>query len=157
MSVIGVLAVDPGGSTGAVWGTFDLSQRSIADCLSTAYWGSATITGPEISQATELCSMWSQVKVLPADNYALVIEDYIQQPTMHALDPESLMPIRVAWCMVGMLVKEYGVAFPRLNFQTPGERMKESQLKAHGAWIRGRGHERAAMGHMLAFLSARLR
>ena len=155
---IGVLAVDPGGSTGYVWGVFDLDARTLKNCLAGAYWESGTLTGSEIDQAKALCAIWKKLKDQPTSSvYRFVIEDYIQQPTMHVVDPESLMPIRVAWATIGMMEERFGALAPRPDFQTPGTRMPEQRLKIHDAWIRGRVHERAAMGHMLAFLSQRLR
>lgn len=104
---LGLMAVDPGGTTGLAWGIFDTDGDGIADMLASGVSvGSAEATGSEQWQAARIVDHWLEFRDLCSGlSYPceLVIEDFVLRPGRATADRAQLAPVRVTSLIEGML------------------------------------------------------
>ena len=167
----GILAIDPGESTGVAWGIVDDKTRgkayeAVAERL---HGNSTTISGEEASQIRALYRLWTDFKklcvqtaLLDPKDIDLVIEDFVLFPGEKP-GRDTTIAERVAWGLEGYRMAMYDQhrphADPPLRHISPtvwqqsgaAHRFKNDRelMEKAGCWIRGREHERSAFSHML--------
>lgn len=165
----GILAIDPGGTTGIAWAEVDIDEG----IMSREHEGSRTVDGSEYTQIVEICHLWSifykrcvQEHRMPADQVDIVCEDFSPRPGRGHTD-EGIMPVRLIWGIIGYRLGQlheydrggWGPAYsPDMIMQSASQAATfatDARLKSWGLWIRGREHERSAWRH-LAFRAKKL-
>ena len=152
--VIGILAIDPGVTTGIDCGWWDLScsaKQSVSEWSGT----NTELCEPLLDQAHISCGMWGDLyeEASGRDCY-LVAESYVQRPTTHFGTEDALAPVMLMGMVLGYLraVEDMSVVI----WQTPALAKSYAtnvRLREWGAWIRGSDHRRDARRHALAFRS----
>jgi hypothetical protein len=164
----GILAIDPGESTGVAWGIVDDKTRgkayeAVAERL---HGNSTTISGEEASQIRALYRLWTDFKklcvqtaLLDPKDIDLVIEDFVlfpgEKPGRATTTPE-----RIAWGFEGYRMAQFDAyrrSWPKhytpVTWQKSGAAYRfksDRQLMFNaGIWIRGKEHERSAFAHVL--------
>ena len=150
MKTCGILALDPGTTSGVDCGTWVLGC-DVTEAVTEWRGVSREVSGTILEQAQIICGMWLGLcSQLPDLKCYLVIESYQQRPVAHMLPSGALDPIRVAYMTLGLLA---GLGCPEcVIWQTAGVAMShatDARLREWGSWIRGSGHKRDARRHAL--------
>jgi hypothetical protein len=163
--VKGILAIDPGNSTGVAWGIFDETAPTVAEAMQRRlHSDSTTVTGNELEQAEKLFKIWFvfrsdcyKVALLDPENVELVIEEFNLIPGLHAGGADGISPARIGWAFEGYrqgrAAKFKGPKHTAQAIWQPASAMRyKKQLRSWDAWVRGKEHERSAYCHIGARL-----
>jgi hypothetical protein len=148
---VGVMAIDPGGTTGVACGDVELRQ-TLAETIAVASWGTYVFDGEPWMQGRDLVELLQEfVARFNLDGGALdqvyvSIEDF-QLRQRHA----DLVPLQVdsafrtAWSYACPALEM------RLVYQQPsdGMRVTDARLRKLGCWVVGSPHKRDAMRHLI--------
>ena len=150
MSRVGILALDPGSTSGVDCGVWSLSG-SVGDAL-LGYRGEVSeLRGTLDDQAQIVARMWVRLcESNPELRCYLVIESFQLGPTRHVLQEHVLDPIRLSYLTIGYL-RGAGVRI-EVMWQTPAaakSHATDARLREWGAWVRGSDHKRDARRHAI--------
>jgi hypothetical protein len=161
----GILAIDPGNSTGVAWGIFDETAQTVADAMRQRLdSASTTVSGDELTQAQEIFRLWALFKercvnyrLLDPSNVELVIEEFNLIPGLHAGGADGISPARIGWAFEGYRLgranKYHRKKHVSKAIWQPASAMRyKKQLRSWDAWVRGKDHERSAYCHIGARL-----
>jgi len=147
---VGILAIDPGTTTGADCSVWDLDGTVGEAVLGRVGENRELRMGIE-DQVVALGRMWVGLcEGNPELKCYLVIESYQQRPVAHMVPNESLDPVRVGSMLVGYLLG-IGVG-GRVMWQTAGlakSQCTDARMKEWGGWIVGSDHRRDALRHAI--------
>lgn len=169
--MIGIFAVDPGGSTGLAWGIFN-PKAEIGDSLrGRLYAGSATVSGEIPNQIRAVAKRWhyfyrSCVKehfMAPEDVW-YVVENFIYDGGSYAGDSAKVSTALI-WGVEGYRMgraDEWSsrrgrreIIMPQMVLQSAGDAKgfaTSNRIKEWELWVKGRDHERSAWQHVAFFL-----
>lgn len=167
----GIFAIDPGETTGVAWGIVDDSRTALAipAMKQRLYHGSETVTGTESEQIRSLFHLWTTFKrrcvfthLLEPNQVDLVIEDFVLFPGEKP-GKSTTISERIAWGLEGYRMASYddwrrkGKHYSPVCWQKSGAASRfykdRALMEAAGAWVKGREHERSALGHMILRLN----
>ena len=172
----GIMAIDPGGSTGVAWGRFDKNADSVKDALSARWYSSSTtIEGSVVSQILQLSKIWRKFYGecvnslgIPPNDVHLCVEDFNLAGSNRRpkAGEDPLISVKIAWGLWGYRSGQAheherwgGVSGPvYIHWQTPSQAKSyatDTRLKEWGVYVRGSTHERDAWRH-IAFRIAEL-
>jgi len=171
MSVIpeafGVMAVDPGTTSGAAVGLFH-PAADIASCLAEGEWETWEVIGSPAEQAWEIMdefhdlqAKWNIAGVAIPDMH-LVCESFaLRLKKAHGAGSDQRMidPVRVASGMETLALRNlHGDLRPwvRIEYQLPSEAKRyvtNERMRRWGAWVKGSEHKRDAARHLIKKVS----
>lgn len=142
--LVGMMIVDPGGTTGLGWGDFKLQGESSYDIVREGLTRSIEFRySEEIDMAEHLAQQWLELVfhwtvecLIPKEHQFLVCEDFILDAPgskRFTQDRNMLSPIRIEHMMKGMLFMHepnYMMQMPSLGAQITNDR-----LRRHGLWV----------------------
>jgi len=168
----GILAIDPGESTGVAWAVVDektRGQMAITAVKERLTDGSTTISGPEAKQIRELYKLWVIFKrrcvtqFMEPDWVDLVVEDFVLFPGERP-GKRTTVAERISWGLEGYRMAMYDrhraqhsnpaavKHYSQICWQKSGAAnrfTKRSLLEEANCWIVGREHERSAWAHVI--------
>jgi hypothetical protein len=165
---IGAMVVDPGGTTGLLWGVFKLEGENtyamvrdgIHKRMEVRYRDMDDWRENEISAAEHIAQQWLELTFywtvecgIPKEHQFLVIEDFILDPVNSARftkDRSMLSPVRITCHIQGMLY-QYD---PQYVFQMPSmaQQITSERLKRHDLWYVGSEHCRLVTKHAVTLV-----
>jgi hypothetical protein len=170
----GILAIDPGVTTGVARAVVDLSEGMVAECFSGALEKESwEVVGDEGEQGLLLANAVAAfVHDLSGYSYSsraaggmvtpdwsLVIEDWVPRLPLKSGKREVFYPVRVPQRMLGRLEESGlfeggGVAW---QLASPAKRFAtDARLRKWGVWVRGSDHQRDAWRHVASRLNVLL-
>lgn len=171
---LGVMAVDPGGTTGVAWGVFPTEHAVDTRCELARDLGSGEVTGDYQYQAARIVEHWREFSAWcegQGVGARLVVEDFVLRVRSASSDRAQLMPVRVAACIEGILIEStLGCAMPLgrvgweamlavyddVVYQTAAAAKgyaTDARLRRWGFWVRGSRHCRDAWRHVLLYVA----
>ena len=171
--MIGVMAIDPGGTTGVAWGVFD--EDECGESVTTLMLGlvsgdSCEVSGDEREQAVSLAQLWNEFyfectveRGMRSDDVRLVVEDWTPRLPLKSGERVVFYPVRIPAMLEGLLgVKWFGAVWQSrgVEYQMPSLAMRfgtNARLRRWGRWVKGSDHRRDAWRHVGAYLSSELR
>jgi hypothetical protein len=167
---VGIVAVDPGVTTGMAWGIYNINADSVGASLREGEmvgWGE--LTGSEQWQAGQVVGLWEELTGVCVERGIgcdLVLEDFILRPGRATADRAQLAPVRIISLIEGMiLARGIGIDCPlgREGWETMGGEVlrpvvkqtpaaaktfaTSDRLKAWGVWKTSMRHSRDAWRH----------
>lgn len=160
---IGLMALDPGTTTGMLFGTFKVGKKNrdtVEEVFARSEWTVVEVPcGDEIEGAAEIATQWGTMERKwgrggPApENRYIVYEDFILRPgKQHSSVRSGLSPVRVTAALMGMLHHKNLQWVP----QQPADaksRWDGQRLRKKGLWVVGSEHKRDAMRHGALFFT----
>lgn len=172
---VGIMAFDPGGTTGVAWGVYDLDEPGIVERLDSGVMvGEGQLTGGEPYQAAMMYEKWRGFQGYCAEKgwpSTVIVEDFILRPGKATADREGLSPIRLTALFEGILIagsvgtymaeeEDWALvataAMPVVVKQSPAQAKgfaTKERLKRWGQWRVGMQHARDARRHVCLYLA----
>lgn len=169
--MISIFAIDPGGSTGVAWGTFDERSDTVKHAMTNRIdSGSATVHRGRVEgtddlpviinrQTLDIWDLWEKFKKDYegiVDTSYIVVEHFVLTPRQyHKPGVEGIFPA----FMIGAICECFA-GLHDIHLQTASAGLRFNDRKFHqmyGTWIAGKEHERAAWSHVAAHLHKILR
>jgi len=179
-NLIGVMGVDPGGTTGIAWGVFDKEAKTVEEAIKGVYvpgWGSES--GSARAQIVAIGKRWRRfyhdcVFRLGISPYSVhqVVEDFsltTHREVSARAGKDPLISARIGWGLWGYRTgqlhewerHELGPAGPiLLHFQMPAQAKSfatDARLKTYGVHKSGKPHQNDAWRHIALYLSTTMK
>ena len=166
MTVIAIMAVDPGTVSGCARGIFE-SNDSVWSGLAAGEWETWDCEGSPAVQSWELMGEFldwrnenDKANGSPVTAY-LVMEDFVVRLGQGAASRRELLdPVRVAAGCEALCWTRRGHRWATIEYQQPSEKSfaTNARLREHGLWQRGSSdHRRDALRHLILRYSKALR
>lgn len=179
---VGVMAVDPGGTTGVAWGVHNVRRKGIKEVLASGRrYGTAEATGGEPYQAAKIVEIWNWFAGMCGRHRipcTLVFEDFVLRPRTSGASAarSGLTPVRITELVRGMLIAQAGmlregvagdglgepgfifacdIGADQIVLQQPSNAKSfatNDRLKRWGVYEKGSDHKRDAMRHLALYL-----
>jgi len=166
--VFGVMAVDPGTTTGVAAGLFH-PAADIAGCLAEAEWEAWEVDGSPAEQAWEIMeefkdrqTNWNMLESVGFPDIHLVVESFaLRLKKAHGAGSNQRMmdPIRVTSAMHALALHSLNGelrSWCHIEYQLPAEAKRyvtNERMRRWGAWVVGSEHKRDATRHMIKKVS----
>lgn len=165
--VFGIMAVDPGTTSGAAAGLFH-AAASIEGCIANAEWEAWEVEGNPAEQAWQIMdefrdrqAIWN-ISGVALPNIHLVCESFaLRLKKAHGAGSNQRMmdPIRVASGMHTLAMHYLNGdlrSWVHIEYQLPAEAKRyvtNERMRRWGAWVKGSEHKRDATRHMIKKVS----
>lgn len=176
---VGVMAIDPGTTTGVAWGVYDPHEEDMASIIATGEMtGCAEFAGSEPWVAAQCVEAWRDFELLTrvklgVEVHTLVIEDFILRVGKGMSSArEGLSPVRITSLIEGLLMERHcgtaaplgeqpwelvrELSMPTIVYQQPSSAKSfanRDRLERWGLWEVGARHARDAWRHVALYLA----
>lgn len=147
-----IMAVDPGGVTGASFGLFD-TRETVADTVGYGGVSSREVEGTATWQGLQLCDLWQEFYAnvhlfgsVPAPAILCVVEGFALRTKHAELDSVKVLS---SWATAN--VCRCPAIAPQWREQTAADAKRVvtgDRLKGLGLWVRGSEHRRDSNRHL---------